>query len=330
MANPSSTLELNTINSLTLPKISRMISDNITARIPMFYFLNKAGHKEYESGGIEYRFSVFKELPNAVAYTGSTVLTPSERDLVSSAVLYRKQFSTDITLTGTSLLKNSGNDETAVADLIAAQIEMAEEIMKGTLAGSTYGCFSDEAYSDLGITGFQTMLSTSTTTGTYAGLDRASYSYWRHNSDSVSTGFNTDGLISMRTLQLACARGDEAPAVIVMTATGYSNLCRALTGTISYNNPTPNTQFADAGFEHVNFFGSPVIYDDGVPTNQAFFVNTKYVKLLVHQDRDMAVRDFITPTDMDAIVGRLYWAGNLVCNNLARQGILQGSIETWA
>lgn len=52
------------------------------------------------------------------------------------------------------------------------------------------------------------------------------------------------------------------------------------------------------------------------------------MKLLVHRDRDMSIRDFITPTNEDSIVGRLYWAGNLVSNNLARQGILQGSLDT--
>ena len=44
----------------------------------------------------------------------------------------------------------------------------------------------------------------------------------------------------------------------------------------------------------------------------------------------MAIRDFVTPPNQDGLVGRLYWAGNLVTNNLARQGLLQGLPDTWA
>ena len=330
MANPNfATMEANTINSLTLPLISQKISDNITGKIPFFYLMNKVGRKESDNGGLEYRFPVFKELATAQAYTGLTALTNLERDLVSSAVLYRKQFSLDITLSGTKLLQNSGDDPTAVVNYIAAQIEMAEEGMKNTLAGSSLGIFSSQGDSDLGITGLKAMLPETYTAGTYAGLDRATYSYWRSKYNSVATGFNTDGLISMRTLQLDCVRGDEAPSVIIMTAAGYANLWRSLVGTVSFDTTQPIPQFGDLAFPHINWAGSIVIIDDGMTANQAFFLNLKYLKLLVHRDRDMAIRDFITPVGEDSITGRMYWAGNLVCNNLARQGILCGTIETW-
>ena len=328
MANPNSTLELNTINSLTLPLISKKIADNITGRIPLFYFLNKIGHKEYENGGIEYRLSIFKELATAQAYTGTTTLTNQERDPVTSAVYQRKQISLDITLTGTKLLQNSGNDPTAVVNYIAAQIEMAEESMKNTLAGSSIGVLSSQGDSDLGITGLQTYLPTSTVTGTVGGLSRATYSFWRHQSDSVTTGFGTDGLQSMRTLLLACSRGDESPTVGLLTLTAYALLLKALTGTIHYNAPSPNTKFGDVGFEHVNFFGTPILFDDGVPANTGYMLNLKYMKLLVHRDRDMSIRDFIAPSNEDSISGRLFWGGNFVCNNLARQGLLTGNVDT--
>lgn len=331
MSNPNMTtaaIELNTINSLTLPLISKKIADNITARIPLFYFLNKIGHKEYEGGGIEYRLPIFKELATAQAYTGTTTLTNQERDAVTSASYQRKQISLDITLSGTKLLQNSGNDPTAVVNYIASQIEMAEESIKDSLAGSSIGVLSAQGDSDLGITGLQTYLPTSTSTGTVGGLSRATYSFWRHKSDSVSTGFGTDGLTSMRNLLLNVSRGSESPTVGLLTLTAYGLLLKALSGTITYNTPSPNTKFGDCGFENVNFFGTPIIYDDGMPANTGYMLNLKYMKLLVHRDRDMSIRDFITPTNEDSITGRLYWAGNLVCNNLARQGLLTGSVDT--
>lgn len=134
--------------------------------------------------------------------------------------------------------------------------------------------------------------------------------------------------MSMRTVLLACSRGDESPTVGILTRTGYGLLLKAFTGTIQYNGPSPTTRFGDIGFEHVNFFGTPILFDDGVPSARGFMLNLKYMKLLVHRDRDMSIRDFIAPVNEDSIVGRIYWAGNLVCYNLARQGILQGSLDT--
>lgn len=265
-------LELNTINSLTLPLISKKIADNITGRIPVFYFLNKIGHKEYESGGIEYRLPILTSLATAQAYTGNTALTNSERNDVLTAIYQRKQISLDITLTGTKLLQNQGNDPTAAVNYIAAQIEIAEEAMKNSLASTSIGVLSSQTDSDLGITGLKTFLTDSTTTGTVGTLSRATYSTWRHNSDSVTTGFATDGLMSMRSVLLACSRGDESPTVGILTRTGYGLLLKALTGTLSYNTPSPATKFGDVGFEHVNFFGTPILFDDGMTAARGFFL----------------------------------------------------------
>jgi hypothetical protein len=327
MAFVTSSLSLNTINSLTLPLIAQKISDTITGRIPLFWFLNKIGHKEYENGGIEYRFPILQGLATAQAYTGNTVLTNVERDFVTSAVIQRKQFTQDITLSGTKLLQNSGDDETAVVNYIAAQVEIAMEGLINTLAGNTLGIFSNQADGDLGITGLATMLQDSATTGTYAGLDRSVYTTWQQQTGTATTNFATTGLSTMRTLQLACVRGDEAPTVIVMSRASYAMLDTAMTGTINYNQPSPATEFGDVGFQHIYFKGSICIFDDGVPANHAYLLNMKYLKLLVHEKRDCSIRDFITPVDMDSITGRIYWAGNLVCNNLARQGVLLGTID---
>ncbi len=330
MANPSLTVELNTINSLTHPLISQKISDNITGRIPLLYLMNKIGHKEYENGGIEYRLPILKELATAQAYTGGTVLDTVEHEFITSAVFQRKQLTSDITLSGTKLLQNSGDDPTAVINYISAQLEIAEEGMKNSMAGTSIGIFSSNGEADLGITGLNNIVGATTTTGTVGGLDRATYSFWRQQTEAIGANFSTNGLVQMRALQLDTVRGEECPSVIVITALGYANLDRALTGTVNYNQPSPKTAFGDVGFENINFKGSMVIFDDGVAASTAKYLNWKYLKLLVHQKRDMAIRDFITPTNQDAITGRMYWAGNLVCNNLARQGILTGAgVDTW-
>lgn len=331
MAYLSQTLNLDTIGAITNSKISEKIADNATQKIALWYFLNRMGHKEFENGGYDYRLPVMKEFANTQAYTGNTVLDSAEADPVTAAVFQRKQFSTPIVLTGTKLMQNNGAE--AVVSYLETMLENAAESLKDTLAGSTLGIMSAQGDSDLGITGLQTMLPDVATTGTYGLLSRATYSFWRHNVDTVATGFNTDGISGMRRVLLAAARGDEVSTCIAMTVTGYTNLLRALTGQISFDQAAKNTPLlanADIGFQAVNFHGAAVFPDSYVPANRAYFLNLKYLKLMVQQDRDFAVREPIAAQNQDSMVARMFWAGNLVCNNLARQGQLGGLIETWA
>jgi hypothetical protein len=278
MPNLSTTVSWDTIRSLTHPKVAQKISDNITKQIPLIYFLNKIGHKEYENGGYNYMFPVLKELPAVQGYTGLTVLDAVEADPVTSAIYERKQLTVPIFLSGTKLLQNSGSDPTAIVNYIAAQIEIAEESMKNSMASSSIGIFSSLGETDFtGMTGLVNMLgsnaSQTLTTGTVGGLDRSVYTWWRQQSDSVSTGFSTDGLASMRTLFINTFRGDEAPSVIAMTLLSYINLETALTGTLTYNTPSPKTQFGDVGFEHIMFHGAVCLPDAQCPANTAYFLN---------------------------------------------------------
>jgi hypothetical protein len=335
MPNPlSTTVAWDTIRSLTHPKVAQKISDTITRQIPLLYFLNKIGHKEYENGGYNYVFPVLKEFPNVQGYTGLTVLDSQEADPATSAIFERKQMTVPIMLSGTKLLQNSGSDATSIVNYISAQIEIAEEALKNAMAGSSLGIFSSLNETDFtGITGLVTMLGSNAsqtfTTGTVGNLDRAVYTtFWRQQTSSCATGFSTNGLSAMRTLYVNTFRGDEAPSVIAMTLNSYINLDTALTGTVNYNTPSPKTQFGDVGFEHIMFRGAVCLPDYYVPANTAYYLNLKYLKLIVHQERDMAIRDFIAPENQDGLLGRIYWAGNLVCNNLARQGVLYGTIDS--
>ena len=334
MAYLSQSRDLDTIGAITNSKIAEKIADNISVKIPLLHFLNKMGHKEYEQGGYDYRLPVFKEFSTAQAYIGNTVLDSAEADPVTAAVFGRKQISVPIVATGTKLLQNGGSTPEAIVPYLMTIIESAEESMKDALAGQTIGIMSTQADADLGITGLQTALQADQTTGTYALLARATYAFWRAQTDTVATGFNTDGLNAMRRLLFACARGDEVSTCISMSVNGFVLLIRNLTGTIQYNQiadvQMANTAAGDVDFQTVNFHGATVFPSSYQPANTSYFLNLKYMKLMVHGDRDMTIREFVSPYNQDSMVARIFWSGNLVCNNLGRQGRLGGLIETSA
>ena len=329
MSYLSTTVNWDTIRSITHPKVSQKIADNITGKIPLLYFLDRMGNKEYEEGGFNYMLPVFKELSTAQFYNGQTVLSSNEADPFTTAIYERKQVSVPIVATGTKMLQNSGSNPEAIVNYMTAIVEAAEESMKNAMAGSANGVFSSNGESDLGITGLQNIVSTTPSSGTTGGLDRSTYTFWQNQYTTSATNFSTSGRSAFDTAFYSCVRGDESPTIIVTTQAAYINLNRVLTGTVQYNQPSPKVAYGDLSFEHIYWHGVPVMFDSNCPANSAYFLNLKYLKLMVHKERDMVFRDWITPNDQDSLVARMYWAGNLVCSNVSRQGLVGATIDTY-
>jgi len=331
MSYLSTTVAWDTIRSITNPKVAQKIADNITGKIPLLYFLDRQGNKEMENGGYNYMLPVFKELTNAQFYNGQTVLNAVEADPFTTAIYERKQVTVPVVATGTKMLQNSGNNPEAIVNYMAAIVEAAEESMKNAIAGSANGIFSTNGETDLGITGLQNLISDTPATGVTGGLDRSTYSFWRNYQTEATTNFSTGGRTAFDNAFYNAVRGDESPSIVITTQAAYINLNRVLTGTISYNqnNVAPKVNYGDLAFEHIYWHGVPVMFDSNCPADHAYFLNLKYLKLMVHGERDFSFRDWITPNDQDSLVARLYWAGNLVSSNLARQAVVSANIDTY-
>ena len=307
MSYLSTTVAWDTIRSITHPKVAQKIADNITGKIPLLYFLNRMGNKEMENGGVNYMLPVFKELASAQFYTGLTSLSSNEADPFTTAIFERKQVTVPVVASGTKMLQNSGNNPEAIINYMAAIVEAAEESMKSALAGSANGIFSTNTESDVGITGLQNIVSDTPTTTVSGGLDPATYSFWRNYQGACATNFSTSGRSSFDTAFYSCVRGDESPTIVVTTQAAYINLNTVLTGTISFNqnNVAPKVNYGDLAFEHIYWHGVPVMFDSYCPANHAYFLNLKYLKFMVHGERDLSFRDWITPGDQDALVARM-------------------------
>lgn len=68
-----------------------------------------------------------------------------------------------------------------------------------------------------------------------------------------------------------------------------------------------------------------MVYDVNCPTGKAYFLNTKYLRLRPHKDRQYVPLDDRNSFNQDAKVMPIVWAGNMTCNNAALQGVLKTS-----
>ena len=195
------------------------------------------------------------------------------------------------------------------------------------LSGSTVGVFTASADGDTTVTGLPSLVSSTPTTGTIGNISRTNV-FWQNQSANVSSDFSANGYTTMRSLYLLCSRGDEVPDTIVLTRAAFANFLNNATNTFRLNEPLSRQAvdegMVEMGFPHAMFHGAVVIFDDGVPANQGYFLNLrkKYTQLVVQEDRSFAIKGLISPADRDALTGHAIWAGNQCVTSMPRQGHL--------
>ena len=86
-------------------------------------------------------------------------------------------------------------------------------------------------------------------------------------------------------------------------------------------------KMAESGFAALKYKGADVIFDGGqggnCPEDKMYFLNSEYIYLRPHKDRDMKViGGERMSVNQDAIYKIIGWAGNMTMSNAALQGVL--------
>jgi hypothetical protein len=172
--------------------------------------------------------------------------------------------------------------------------------------------------------GLQNLISSTPTTGTIHGIDRASYSWFR-NQQKTSTGSSSLYLISdMRTCLNDTLKysGTELKDIIIMTTQTifeyYEDECFEIK-TLS------NTMLADAGFDTLNFRGRPLIWGPSAVDGNMYFINPSYMKMVCDETYWMDLTDWKPiPNQPNDKVAQIVCVLNTVCSRPICQKVLTG------
>lgn len=126
----------------------------------------------------------------------------------------------------------------------------------------------------------------------------------------------------MNTLWLQTVRGNDKPDLIIASHDVYSAYEESLQDLQRYM----DSRNASAGFEMLKYKTADVMFDNntnfGATAELAYFLNTDFLYLIQHPDAQWTQDDDKKPTNQDAVLIPLYWMGQLVTTNRARQGRL--------
>jgi hypothetical protein len=165
-------------------------------------------------------------------------------------------------------------------------------------------------------------------TGTVGGIDSSAFTFWGNTVQSAAAPLQGGGAVTvsastienqiMLPLWLALDRGpDDQPDLIVMDNIYYQFFEGSQVSLKRYNDRTS----ANAGMQSLKYKGADVLYDAQIPASHAYFINTEYLKLVVHKDADLEQVDEQRPINQDGVVIPILWMGNLTCSNRKLQGV---------
>ena len=314
------------IVATTIQNRSRQIADNVTKNNALLAKLNQRGNVKTISGGnVIFEELSFAENANAGFYSGYDLLPVAAQDVISAAEFQIKQFAVPVVMSGLEMLQNSGKE--AFIDLLEARLNVAESTMMNKLAQSIYSDGTGSSGKE--VTGLNAAVPSDPTTGTYGGIDRATWAFWRSQLYDFSaqgvTASATTIQAAMNKLWSSLIRGSDRPDLIVLD----NNYWTFYMGSLQAQQRFTSAETGNLGFPTLKFMDADVVLDGGIggycPANTGFMLNTKYIKWRPHAQRNMVP---LSPNrryaiNQDAEVQILAWAGNLTSSGAQFQGRLQ-------
>lgn len=291
--------------------------DNVYGSNALLARLSRPDQMEMFDGGERIVAPVVSSKPGSGGYfTDFDALNTSPTNDLSAAEYIIKQLQEPIKISRLQELKNSG--KAAKLKLVATKMSIAELNMKENLA---LGLFSDGtaatgALTTSQLTGLALIMSTTATLGAIAVADMADWI------SVVKSNSGTNRALSLNLMQStwgACSYDSKVPSVLCAN----QNIVDVYWGLLQPHQRLVSEEMRGIGFNNImEFNGAPVLVDSHQAANTMYFINEEFVKLYVHSSENMRFEKITQIEAQAATLGRIYWAGNFVCNGRRYQGML--------
>lgn len=310
------------IVATTIESRSRKLADNVTKNNALLRRLETRGNTRTISGGsLIFEELTFAENTNAGWYSGYDLLPVAAQDVISAAQYDIKQAACPVIISGLDQLKNSGKEQ--FINLLEGRLSVAESSMMNLLA---QGVYSDgTAAGGKQVVGLNAAVPVNPATGTYGGIDRATWTFWRSKSTTAGAALTPATVqAAFNTMWASLVRGMDRPDLIMVDNAMWGIYMQSLQAQQRFT----GTETAKLGFPTIQYMDADVVLDGGIGgfavTNTAYFLNTKYLFWRPHADRNMVP---LAPNrryaiNQDAEVQIIGWAGNLTCSGAQFQGRL--------
>lgn len=322
---------LSELVTTTLRNRTGKMADNVTKNNGLLKRLKARGKVKPVSGGR----SIVQEMQYAEngtfkRYSGYEAVNVAPSDVITAAEFNYAQAAVAISISGLEVLQNSGED--AILDLLESRIENGMTTLTNNIALDSYSDGTADGGRQIG--GLQLLVADNPTTGVIGGIDRSTTAgtFFRNarfravtDGGAAATAANIQGY--MNRIYLNLVRGSDSPDLIVADNNYYNLYWTSLQ---AIQRITSDVGEASIGFGALKYMNADVIFDGGIgggaPSNKMYFLNTDYIFLRPHKDRNFVpIGDDRFAVNQDAMVKLIGFAGNMTLSNASLQGVLNAN-----
>ena len=331
------------ITTTTLFSRSKKLADNVTKNNALLRRLNKKGKvKSVDGGQAIVQEMEYSENGTYKRYAGYDILNITPSDVLTAAQYPFAQAAVAVSISGLEMLQNSGKER--MLNLLESRIGNAERTFQNNLSNDCYSNGTADSGKQIG--GLQLLVAGTPTSGVIGGIDRSVWAFWRNNQQGFAANSLTPGSSTIQTMMnrtwLNQARQADKPDLILADNVYFRYYWESLQAI----QRIMNADDGEAGFQSLKFMTADVVYDggfqgnaagqgsvlgsgvtwlsgSGAPASTMYFLNSDYIFLRPHKDRDMVPLDPDRfAVNQDAMVKLIAWAGNMTMSNAFLQGVL--------
>lgn len=307
----------------TLQHYRPVLADNITKNIPLFIKIKEKNNIKLDGGRsivvpLEYDFN-----GTVQSFYGAETLNVAQNDIMTAAEFSWSSYNGAVSWTDDELAENSGKEK--VQDLIRVKVENLEKSLMNKLSNHIFLDGTGNNNKDL--LGLSAIVSSSPATGTVGGIDRASYSWWRNETQASlgAWGSPTDkyGRKTVNKLYVTLTRNNDKPDMLILSANDYLALKNEfeLAELLQSNSSSVMRKY---GVESFTINNMDVVFDAYCPDGTAYMLNTNYLKLFINKNMNFKVIPPVRSVDQAIETQHLRTKLQLVPSNCKLQGAITG------
>ena len=325
----------------TIQNRSGVLSDNVTNNNALLRRLKSKGNIKPAAGGnviLQEIMYADSTMINANSYSGYELINIAPNSSISAASFNWTQYAGAVTMSGLEMLQNAGKE--AIIDLMEGRVSVAEAELLNRI---DYDLYQDgTGNGGKNIVGLALAVPDDPTTGTYGGISRVNYAFWRSQyyrgvTDGGAAVSAANIQQYMTTLALRCVRGNNKPDLWIGDATYFALYVNSLQAIQRIGS---NESTAGAGFPSLKFFGGGMSADvvmgggisgavsstqltSGATAAHMWALNTDYIFFRPHRDRNFVpIGGERQSVNQDAVVKLIGWAGNMTSSGPQFSGVL--------
>jgi hypothetical protein len=246
------------------------------------------------------------------AYSGFDTHKMEPPENITASEYFWASYYQTISISGEDEDKNEG--EAKILNLIGERTQEAELALKDTIIDDIYSGSGSK-----GIIGLDTAIGT----GTYGGINPTDFAGWVSGVDTDAHSYanmvdSSNASYIHKLLRKgfrSCKHLGQKPNLIVTSDIIWDTYEETLQKSATYPKTGRGRKIADAGFDVIEFRNVPMVSDEKIPAGYMYILNTNFLKLRIHPNKNFKFTGFVKPANQDAKAGQIYFKSQLCVNN---------------